>query len=72
MITINLAQMQDKAIALLESYNEGDFTYKFESKQGIALKFSVTGDAEAAGKKAKDLIKAEDWGMALYFNVVAG
>ena len=72
MIIINLVQNQDAAITLLEAYNGGDFTYKYEGKQGIQLKFSVTGDPEAAGKKAKALIKAEQWGANLYFNVMVG
>ncbi|MCL2863950.1 MAG: hypothetical protein FWE25_00265 [Lachnospiraceae bacterium] len=72
MITINLAQNQADAIALLEAYQGGDFSYKFEGKQGIRMKFSVTGDPEQAGKKAKDLIKSQQWGTNLYFNVMIG
>ena len=72
MIIINLAQQQTEAIALLEAYKGGDFTYKFEGKQGIRLKFSVDGDEEAAGRRAKELIKGESWGTNLYFNVVKG
>ncbi|MDR0922068.1 MAG: hypothetical protein LBM95_06785 [Lactobacillales bacterium] len=71
MITINLAQMQDKAIALLESYSGDDFSYKFLEKKGIKLRFEVTGDSEAAAKKAKQLIKGESWGSVLFFNIVA-
>ncbi|MDR2832345.1 MAG: hypothetical protein LBV67_01360 [Streptococcaceae bacterium] len=71
MITVNLAQKQQDAIALLEA-QEGEFTYKFLSKAGIRLKFQVTGDPEAAAANAKKIIKAQPWGAALYFNAVAG
>ena len=72
MIILNMAQNQDKVIELLENYVGDDFTYKLEGKQGIQLKFFVTGDPELAGKKAKSLIKAQPWGTVLYFNVMVG
>jgi len=72
MITISLAMSQDKAIALLEAYTGGDFTFKYVDKTGIKLKFEVTGDAEGAVKKAKELIKAESWGANLYFSASVG
>jgi len=68
MIVLNLAQMQDKAIDLLNNYDGGDFTYKFTEKKGIKLFFEVTGDADDAAVKAKALIKAEPWGAVLFFN----
>jgi hypothetical protein len=69
MIVLNLAQMQDKAIELLNGYAGGDFTYQFVEKKGIKLFFKVTGEADEAAKKAKTLIKAEAWGAVLFFNV---
>ena len=72
MIILNLAQCQDQAKELLEAYNEGDFSYKFEAKSGIRMKFSVTGDPQEAAKKAKALIKAQPWGTTLFFNVQVG
>ena len=72
MITINLALKQEEAIVLLEAYEGSDFSYKYEGKQGIQLKFSITGAPEAAAKRAKALIKAEPWGTNLYFNVMVG
>ena len=69
MIVINMAAMQDQVIALLESLDE-DFTYKFSEKKGIRLFFDVTkGTPDKAAVLAKNAIKAEPWGTALYFNV---
>ncbi|OJH00129.1 hypothetical protein RV18_GL000467 [Enterococcus termitis] len=71
MITIASAMQQEEIKALLESYDGGDFTYKFTQKQGIKLVFEVTGDKEEAAKKAKELIKAQPWGGVLYFQAAA-
>ncbi|GGC98954.1 hypothetical protein [Enterococcus wangshanyuanii] len=71
MITIASAMQQEEIKALLESYDGGDFTYKFSQKQGIKLVFEVTGDKEEAAKKAKELIKAQPWGGVLYFQAAA-
>ena len=67
MIGISSAMQQEAIKELLEGYNEGEFTYTFKEKQGIKLIFDVTGDATAAAKLAKDLIKAQPWGSVLYF-----
>lgn len=68
MIVIHMAAMQDKVIALLENL-DGDFTYKFSEKKGIKLFFDVTkGAPDQAVVVAKNAIKAEPWGTALYFN----
>ena len=65
MITINLAQYQNDAIATLEEHG-----YKFIEKKGIKLKFETpTDDVEADAKNAKALIKATKYGSVLYFNV---
>ena len=67
MVTIASPMQQEKIIELLES--ELSFTYK--EKQGIKLFFEVEGDADAAAKRAKELIKAQPWGNILYFQATA-
>jgi hypothetical protein len=65
MIVMNLPLMQDKVIALLEENG-----FKFVEKTGIKLKFETpTDDAASDARVAKDLVKASDFGSALYFNV---
>lgn len=71
MITIASAMQQEEIKQLLENYAGDDFTYTFTKKQGIKLFFEVTGDPEAAAKKAKDEIKAQPWGSVLYLQVLA-
>lgn len=71
MIAISSAMQQDNIKELLSSYNGDDFTFTFKEKKGIQLIFNVTGDAEQAAIKAKELIKKESWGNILYFQAVA-
>jgi hypothetical protein len=71
MIQITVTMMQDKVIELLESYVGEDFQFRFMGKTGIQLKFEVSGDATGAAKKAKELIKGESWGSALFFQSIA-
>lgn len=70
MIEITLPMQQDKAIALLENYNEEDVTFTFKEKKGIKLYFETSeSDLDKAAKLAKAAIKAETWGSVLYFQV---
>lgn len=71
MITIASAMQQEEIKSLLENYDGGEFTYTFTKKQGIKLFFDVTGDPEAAAKKAKEEIKAQPWGSVLFFQALA-
>ena len=72
MISIASAMQQDAINELLEGYNEDGVSYTFKEKQGIKLIFTTTADdAEAAAKKAKELIKAQPWGSVLYFQATA-
>ena len=68
MIILHLAMNGDKVIALLEGYDGGDYTFKFEGKKGIQHHFAVTGDVDGALAKAKSLIKGETWGTNMYFS----
>ena len=73
MIIVNLAQRQEDGIKALEAYDGGDFTFKFVSKQGIRLKFEVTGgDDKTAADVAKKYLKEQPWAGALFFNVTPG
>ncbi|MFC6314266.1 hypothetical protein ACFQHW_01605 [Lapidilactobacillus achengensis] len=68
MIFLNAPISQDKIIDLLNSYNENGVSFKLKSKNGMKLVFETTADdLEAAAKLAKSLIKAQSWGMVLYF-----
>jgi hypothetical protein len=71
MITIASAMQQEEIKKLLESYDGGDFTYKFSKKQGIKLFFEVTGEPQEAAAKAKALIKEQSWGSVLFFQAAA-
>ena len=71
MITIASAMKQEEIKKILETYDEGDFTYTFKEKKGIKLAFDVTGDKEEAAKKAKEIIKAQPWGSVLFFQAAA-
>ncbi|GFH41097.1 hypothetical protein [Pseudolactococcus insecticola] len=66
MIVVNMAMKQDDVIALLEENG-----YTFTEKKGIKLFFEVEGDAAEKAKAAKELIKAQPWGAALFFNAEA-
>lgn len=71
MISIASAMQQDAIKELLEAYNEEGISYTFKEKKGINLLFEVSGDPEAAAKKAKELIKAAPWGSVLYFQATS-
>ncbi len=71
MIGISSAMQQEDIKKLLEGYTGDDFSYTFKDKKGIQLRFEVTGDPDAAAKKAKAMIKAEPWGSILYFQSIA-
>ena len=65
MIIVNLAMKQEDIIKLLEENN-----YKFVKKQGLKLFFETpTDDLNADAANAKALIKASEFGGALFFNV---
>ena len=69
MIAISSALQQENIKELLNNYDGADFSYAFKEKKGIQLIFVVTGDAEKAAGKAKELIKKESWGYVLYLQV---
>ncbi|HIY57212.1 MAG TPA: hypothetical protein H9829_03290 [Candidatus Tetragenococcus pullicola] len=71
MIGISSAMQQEEIKTLLEGYEGEDFSYTFKAKKGIQLQFEVSGDPEAAAKKAKALIKEQAWGSILYFQAIA-
>lgn len=72
MIEITSAMQQEQIKELFDNKEVEGMTFKFESKQGIKLLFSVDAeDKEAAAKIAKEAIKSETWGKVLYFQVLA-
>lgn len=70
MIIINSAMQQENIKQLLEGLNEEGISYTLKKKKEIQLIFEITGNCDLAKRKAKDAIKATDWGHVLYFNVV--
>lgn len=64
MLVVNMAMKQQDVIAVLEANG-----YEFVEKKGIRLYFNTAGDLTEKAAEAKALIKAQPWGVALYFNV---
>lgn len=71
MITISCPIKQEFIIELLDGVTIDEVTFKYESKSGISLKFSInTEDKEKAKRIAKSTIKATEIGSVLYFQIV--
>lgn len=69
MIFVNCPTQQDYIISTLENF-DGEFKFKFDSKTGIKLAFTVNSDdLEGAVVTAKKVIKESPMGQALYFQV---
>ena len=64
MIVVNMAMKQQDVIAVLEANG-----FQFVEKKGIRLYFNTAGDLAEKVTEDKALIKAQPWGVALYFNV---
>lgn len=70
MITISCPIKHDFIIDCLEASHETEIHFKFESKAGMKLTFSVnTEDLDAAIALAKKTIKATEMGSVLYFQI---
>lgn len=70
MIYVNCPTQHDYIIDVLEN-SASDINFKFESKAGIKLAFSVnTEDLDLAVSTAKSTLKESKLGQALYFQVV--
>lgn len=69
MIYISCGLNQDFVIDLLEHF-DGEIHYKYESKKGIKLAFSVdTEDIDKAIATAKQAIKATEIGSVMFFQI---
>lgn len=69
-IIVNSALMGNKIIDVLTNYKEDNVEYKFMAKNGIKLEFEVTDmDKLAAVDLTKKIIRSQDFGSALYFQV---
>ena len=69
MIYVNCPTQQDYIKDVLENSND-EIKFKFESKAGIKMTFSVdTTDLDTAVTRAKSIIKVSKLGQALYFQV---
>lgn len=70
MIYVNCPTQHDYIIDVLEN-SQTEIKFKFESKTGIKLAFSVnTEDLDLAVSTAKAKLKDSKLGQALYFQVV--
>lgn len=72
MIRISSPLRQDEIIELLNAYTDGDVSFTFKEKKGIALLFETNADdLEKAAKLAKAHIKEQSWGSVLSFQSIA-
>jgi len=71
-IIVNSPLMRDKIIQAVDGYKKGDVEIKFISQQGISVTFEVIGlEGTAAIDLVKSIIKSQEFGKVLYFQVTA-
>ena len=64
--------MRDKIIQAVDGYKKGDIEIKFISQQGISIIFEVMGvEGAAAIDLVKSIIRSQEFGKVLYFQVTA-
>ncbi|EPR14060.1 hypothetical protein [Ruminiclostridium papyrosolvens] len=69
-IVVNSALMGEQIISALTSYKEDNVKYEFISKIGMKIEFEVTEmEKTAAIDLTKKIIRSQDFGSALYFQV---
>ncbi len=69
-IIVNSALMGEQIIRTLTSYKEDNVNYRFISKSGMKIEFEVTEmEKSAAIDLTKKIIRSQDFGSALYFQV---
>lgn len=62
--------MGNQIIGALTSYKEDNVNYEFISKNGMKIEFEVTEMEKAAAVDlTKKIIRSQDFGSALYFQV---
>jgi hypothetical protein len=70
-IIVNSALMGNQIIDTLTSYKNDNVNYEFISKSGIKIEFEVTEmEKTAAIDLTKKIIRSQDFGNALYFQVM--
>lgn len=69
-IVVNSVLMGNQIIGVLTSYKEDNVNYEFISKNGMKIEFEVTEMEKAAAVDlTKKIIRSQDFGSALYFQV---
>ncbi|EGD46985.1 hypothetical protein Cpap_1180 [Ruminiclostridium papyrosolvens DSM 2782] len=69
-IVVNSVLMGNQIIGALTSYKEDNVNYEFISKNGMKIEFEVTEMEKAAAVDlTKKIIRSQDFGSALYFQV---
>ncbi len=69
-IVVNSVLMGNQIIGALTSYKEDNVNYEFISKNGMKIEFEVTEmEKTAAVDLTKKIIRSQDFGGALYFQV---
>ncbi len=69
-IVVNSVLMGNQIIGALTSYKEDNINYEFISKNGMKIEFEVTEmEKTAAVDLTKKIIRSQDFGGALYFQV---
>ena len=70
-LIVNSPLAGDKVSALLGAYDKDGVTYRFLGKTGMRLEFEVAGvEGQEAIDLTKRIIRDEDFGKALYFQVM--
>ncbi|AEY67435.1 hypothetical protein [Clostridium sp. BNL1100] len=70
-IIVNSALMGEQIIGALTSYKEDNVNYEFISKSGMKIEFEITEmEKTAAVDLTKKIIRSQDFGSALYFQVM--
>lgn len=69
-IVVNSVLMGNQIIGALTSYKEDNVNYEFISKNGMKIEFEVTEmEKTTAVDLTKKIIRSQDFGGALYFQV---
>lgn len=69
-IVVNSVLMGNQIIGALTSYKEDNVNYEFISKNGMKIEFEVTEMEKAAAiDLTKKIIRSQDFGSALFFQV---
>ena len=71
MIKLSSALKQEDIKEAMHAYDKDGVEFKFVKKEGIALFFETNAtDLEQTAAEVKKYIKAQPWGLILFFQVI--